>query len=307
MSRVFISYRREDSNDVTGRIYDRLVEYFSSSGVFRDIDGIPLGSDFRAAIEAAVSQAGVVLVIIGPTWTSCVDQDGRRRLDSTRDFVRLEVQVALETGVPVIPVTVGRAIMPDPDELPDGIKQLAFRNGLSVRSDPDFSADMERLALSLEQWIPRATSSNRPTVIQALSDLAIEHEVERIDREWAEEREKHMITVMHGQTLVDGVPTGGYPVRTKPTKGGAIAGGIFGAFFAVFFTLIFGCTVGPFLTAIFGGVTGVSFVVLVWVVITVLSIRAAIDGYSKAEAFDSAEAAYLLRRATSLGKAGKDR
>jgi hypothetical protein len=80
MAKVFISYRREDSEDVTGRIYDRLVEYFSVAGVFKDIDNIPLGLDFRAVLDKALGEAGAVLVVIGPRWISCTDADGRRRL-----------------------------------------------------------------------------------------------------------------------------------------------------------------------------------------------------------------------------------
>lgn len=45
MSKILISYRREDSADITGRIYDRLVQVFPQS-VFRDVDSIPLGVAF---------------------------------------------------------------------------------------------------------------------------------------------------------------------------------------------------------------------------------------------------------------------
>jgi hypothetical protein len=44
---IFISYRRDDSVDITGRIYDRLVQHFSRDTVFKDVDSIPLGIDFR--------------------------------------------------------------------------------------------------------------------------------------------------------------------------------------------------------------------------------------------------------------------
>lgn len=292
MAGVFISYRREDSQDVTGRIYDRLVEYFSGSGVFKDIDDIPLGSDFRTVIEAAIGRAVAVVVIIGPTWVDCADTDGRRRLDTPTDFVRLEIQVALSKGVPVIPALVGRAAMPAPGELPDDIRPLAYRNGLSIRSDPDFNSDMERLASALEQWLPRSPSAGRPTVSQALGNLAREREVERIDREWAEEREKYMVTVMVGQTIVDGRPTGGYPIRNIPTRGGAIAGGMMAAIFGVFFAVV--------AVAVFGGLLGGMFAAAGGLV-SLIGVGIAFQKFAKAEQYELAEAAYRARRARALG------
>src|SRR5262249_51178840 len=44
---IFISYRRQDSADITGRIYDRLTQHFGRRIVFRDVDSIPIGADFR--------------------------------------------------------------------------------------------------------------------------------------------------------------------------------------------------------------------------------------------------------------------
>ena len=46
-NRVFVSYRRDDSADITGRIHDRLSAHFGSCGVFRDVDSISVGRDFR--------------------------------------------------------------------------------------------------------------------------------------------------------------------------------------------------------------------------------------------------------------------
>ena len=47
MPRITISYRREDSGASTGRIFDRLVAHYGRESIFRDIDNIPLGVDFR--------------------------------------------------------------------------------------------------------------------------------------------------------------------------------------------------------------------------------------------------------------------
>ena len=68
MARLFISYRRNDSIGITGRIYDRLKTYFGQASVFMDVDSIPLGVDFRQYLTEAVSQCDALLAIIGEQW-----------------------------------------------------------------------------------------------------------------------------------------------------------------------------------------------------------------------------------------------
>jgi len=151
MAKVFISYRRGDSADVTGRIYDRLEARFGHESVFMDVDTIPQGVDFREHIERAVGQADVVLVVIGPGWLAAADRDGGRRLDQPEDFVRIEIEWALGRHEAVIPVLVGGADMPQSGELPSEINALAYRNAAVVRSGRDFSVDVQRLIRSIEQ------------------------------------------------------------------------------------------------------------------------------------------------------------
>jgi hypothetical protein len=195
MPKVFISYRREDSQDVTGRIYDRLVEHFSAANLFKDVDNIPQGSDFRRVLDDAIGQASAVLVVIGPKWLSAVEADGGRRLDNPADFVRLEVETALRKGLPIIPVLVGQARMPTPAELPQSLQELPYRHGLPVRPDPDFNRDLERLAAALEQWVARPVSGPKVMPPQILSDIACQQEIARIDREWEVERQKLTPTI----------------------------------------------------------------------------------------------------------------
>jgi uncharacterized membrane protein HdeD (DUF308 family) len=154
MPRIFLSYRREDSQDVTGRIYDHLVYRYSEEFVFKDVDSIPLGSDFRRTVVGAVQSADVVLAIIGPRWLTTTDALGQRRLDNPDDFVRVELETALRTGKPVIPITVSNARMVTAADLPESIRRLAFHNGLPVRPDPDFRRDMGRLFAAVDQLAP---------------------------------------------------------------------------------------------------------------------------------------------------------
>ena len=150
---IFISYRREDSSDVTGRIYDRLCQHFGEQNVFKDVDSIPLGVDFRQHLGNSVGQCNVLLTIIGRQWMA--GEKGKRRLDDARDFVRIEMEAALKRDIPVVPVLVQGSSIPNVDDLPAQLQPLAYRNGIPVRPDPDFHQDMDRLIKGIEGYLKR--------------------------------------------------------------------------------------------------------------------------------------------------------
>lgn len=148
---IFISYRRDDTADVAGRIYDRLVAAFGEKAVFKDVDSLPFGSDFGAYIQRTLEQCRVVLVLIGPSWLEPA-RDGTRRIDHPSDWVRVEIERAFHARhVQVIPVLVNHAEMPSGAELPASIAKLASLNAAQVRRDPDFSKDMARLIDALRE------------------------------------------------------------------------------------------------------------------------------------------------------------
>ena len=143
---VFLSYRREDSADVAGRIYDRLAVAFGQDQVFKDVDSIPLGVDFREHLQQVVGKCDVLLAVIGDQWLATARVgEASSRLEDPKDFVRIELESALQRGIPVIPVLVRGAAVPHEAELPSTLGTLAYRSGISVRSDPDFHRDMDRL------------------------------------------------------------------------------------------------------------------------------------------------------------------
>jgi hypothetical protein len=150
---IFISYRRSDSADIVGRIYDRLVQDFERDAIFKDVDSIPLGIDFKGYIDRTLGECNVLLAIIGGGWLDARDADGKRRLEDPGDFVRIEIESALEQGIAVIPLLVRGAQMPEEEDLPAGLKKLVYRNGISIRPDPDFHRDMDRLVSALEAYV----------------------------------------------------------------------------------------------------------------------------------------------------------
>lgn len=146
---IFISYRRADSEDVCGRIYDRLTQAFSKDNVFRDIGSISLGVDFRFKLERAVRACDVMLVIIGQSWAT--GKHKTRLNDDPDDYVRFEIETALKRDIPIIPVFVQRRTkMPRKVDLPASLYALIYRNAWQARPDPDFHNDMNHLVAEIE-------------------------------------------------------------------------------------------------------------------------------------------------------------
>ena len=153
--KIFISYRRSDSKIFTGRILDRLTQAFGTRSIFRDIEDISAGKDFRQVLKDAVNEADVMLVMIGPLWANITDANGNKRLFDSQDFVRLEVESALKkSDMTVIPVLLLNTAMPTAEELPGELRELLYRNAVVVRDDPDFSTDLQRLISQLRRLRP---------------------------------------------------------------------------------------------------------------------------------------------------------
>jgi hypothetical protein len=157
MPKLIISYRRSDSKDIAGRIRDRLVAHYGDrpGAVYMDIDDIPPGTDFRKHINAALSEGDILLPIIGPKWLGPLK--GRRfRISEATDPVRVEIETALERKLTIVPVLVNDAHMPPAAQLPDSIKELAYRNAVNVDGGQDFHLHMNRLISGLDKLRPPA-------------------------------------------------------------------------------------------------------------------------------------------------------
>jgi PQQ-dependent catabolism-associated CXXCW motif protein len=154
MPKILISYRRVDSDAITGRIRDRLSQYYGEGSVFMDIDSIPLGIDFRKQIHDAILENQLLIAIIGPKWLGPGD-DGTLRINDELDPVRIELETALERGIPTIPVLVGGATMPRPNQLPEKLKDFSYYNAAVIDAGIDFRQHVDRLIRSIDMILKR--------------------------------------------------------------------------------------------------------------------------------------------------------
>jgi formylglycine-generating enzyme required for sulfatase activity/cytochrome c2 len=162
MPKIFISYRREDSQHQADRLHAALRRRVANPrrDIFIDVDNIPVGVDFIQHLDAKVSECDVLLALIGPGWSGA--GGGARRLDDPKDFVRIEIASALKRGIPVAPILLDGAPMPKESELPDDLKPLARRNAAEIRRTT-FDSDAERMirGLNLKQ-IGRPQAAKAP-------------------------------------------------------------------------------------------------------------------------------------------------
>ena len=143
-SRIFISYRREDTEHPVGRLAEDLRKHFPRDQVFQDIASIDPGADFVEALQQGLETCAAVLVVIGPRWLTVANRQGRRRLDLPDDWVRHEVAESLRRpAVRVFPVLLD-AEMPSAEDLPEEIRPLTRRQAfpLTVRHWPNDVAQL---------------------------------------------------------------------------------------------------------------------------------------------------------------------
>jgi hypothetical protein len=147
---IFISYRRDDTRSYAGRVSDHLRKYFGKDRVFFDVDTLAPGQDWVASIEGAVDRSDVLLALIDDRWLKPSDETGRRRIDESSDWVRLEIEAALHREKAVIPVLIEDARMPRREELPESLQPLRERQASHI-AHASFRSDLGQLVKSLRK------------------------------------------------------------------------------------------------------------------------------------------------------------
>jgi hypothetical protein len=149
MPRIFISYRRDDTLSFTGRLDERLAARFGRRNVFRDLESVGGGDEFRNVIPDRLRKCDICMVIIGDCWLTS-------RLQDSSDLVRIEIETALTLALRVIPVLTGKAGMPEKADLPETLQPLLDRNAVEVREaqfDRDVKALISQLGANWRTWI----------------------------------------------------------------------------------------------------------------------------------------------------------
>jgi hypothetical protein len=150
-SRIFVTYRREDAEGAILALMSPLRQRFGDRIFIQNTDNIAPGEDFVEVINRELESCSVLLVVIGKEWVTARDSRANRCLDNPHDYLRLEIAAALKKkNLLVIPVLVGQADMPKPDDLPPDLKPLFRRNAIEL-SAAWWDRDIMRLVESIER------------------------------------------------------------------------------------------------------------------------------------------------------------
>ncbi len=170
MGMIFVSYRREDAAGEARALFSSLAEQLGAGSAFMDVDNIALGRDFRDALNERLNDCDVLLALIGKGWLTSKNRQGKPRLEDSNDFVRLEILAALKRNIPVTPVLVQDAEMPSADQLPEELRDFAYRNAFELshaRWESDVREMVRRLGLVRQAPAARQAPAVMPVVVPA--------------------------------------------------------------------------------------------------------------------------------------------
>lgn len=205
---LFISYRRTDSQQAALGLYLQLRARVGPSNVFMDRSGISPGDVWPKRLSEAITNATVVIALIGPDWLRSADEFGRRRLDASGDWVRKELVASILSGKPVVPVLLGPSTtVPPPAALPTPLRDLGLYQGYSLRDD-HWEADVDGLVRLLverhgfEEAEKRVVLPDPEITIQPLTQTELDKE----------------LSTLPGWELVESLIPGDYPKSRRELR-----------------------------------------------------------------------------------------
>ena len=160
VQRIFISYRRADAEADANALCQSLEAALGNAAIFRDVDNITVGLDFRDAIVSAIDDSAALVLVIGPQWLAR-DARGRLRLCRESDPTRLEIEHARARGVPILPIRMRGAVMPEPEELPPELAWLSYVNAWEVQHH-SWRRDLEPIVEHLRGLLGQPTHTVAP-------------------------------------------------------------------------------------------------------------------------------------------------
>ena len=130
---IFVSYRREGGESLAALLYERLTRM--GYRVFYDVESLRSG-DFNEKLLGVIEKCEDVLVVLPPNGLD-------RCIDNPEDWVRREIEHAMQCGKNIIPVLMRNFVFPD--NLPESMAMLPRYNGVSANMDY-FDAVLKKMA-----------------------------------------------------------------------------------------------------------------------------------------------------------------
>ncbi len=146
--KIFISYRQADNRPFVLRIRDWLIQRYGRDNVFMDFDNLPPFVRFEDYIKEHIAKVDAVIMIVGDKWLEMLRQ---KEADEDRDFVRIELQTAMQQRKPVLPICINNAPFPARRDMPPDLKPLCDINAAILSDGRSFYDEIERTIHAMEQ------------------------------------------------------------------------------------------------------------------------------------------------------------
>jgi hypothetical protein len=160
MAKVFISYRRGDTQSFVRRLHKELSSVFPDEGVFLDEGGIDAGNDYVEVLRKEIKNAYVFLPVIGKKWLKAHGDDGKPRIHEKDDVLRHEIALALKEEITIIPILFQNARMPTESDLPLEIRELARFQGVHI-GHSSFDDDIQDILNSVDDVLQMKTAEHK--------------------------------------------------------------------------------------------------------------------------------------------------
>lgn len=138
MARIFICQRPRYSSFVLSEIHHKLELKYGSEAILSSIEDTPLGLDIRIHVGHHIMPSDVILLIIDGDWT-------KEPLFEHKNIIRLVIEVAIKMNIPIIPVYLNEAKLPQDIELPSSISSIQYIQSHRIKEGNGLKRDINRL------------------------------------------------------------------------------------------------------------------------------------------------------------------
>jgi len=135
--KIFINYRRKDARGLVEKLYEYLSSIYGEEAIFFDQNNIIKGAPITDTIQQKLKHCDLFIPVIGPNWDR---QSYLKRLNEPMDWVRQEMELAIELKKQILPILIDREFVPDSKGIPNSINYQAIFdiNGIKLKEDTQY-------------------------------------------------------------------------------------------------------------------------------------------------------------------------
>ena len=162
MAQIFVSYRPEDTGDLSPLVVQWLAAEYSPAAVAHDVSPGLTGDAYMRALDPILRQGvtAAVVHLVGPRFSGATDGAGYGFLAQPGDRPRIELEMALARSLPIMPVLVDDTPALRVETLPESLYPLAAAASLPLHSRaPLFENEMRQIIATTQRWMQPAQSA----------------------------------------------------------------------------------------------------------------------------------------------------